>query len=292
MELVVPSAAQLGEAPLWSPDERALYWLDLLDPRLHRWSSEHGHSERALDAPAPLGAITLTRDPGVAVLTSAAGISLLNLRDGTTTQLLDPLARLPHLHFNDAKVDRAGRLWLGTADQEEVDPRAVLYLLDGAGMSVADAGFAVCNGPAFSRDGSVVYFSDSNARTVLTYRLTDDGTLLDRRVFARFAPDEGYPDGLTVDADGFVWVAHWDGGRVSRFAPDGELDRVLRVPAPNVTSVAFGGEDLGTLFVTTATFGLDDAALDRFPLSGALFAEHEPGTTGLPEPPWRGLTDA
>ena len=291
MQLVAPSTAELGEAPLWSPDEQALYWLDLLDPRLHRWSAADGHSERRIDAPAPLGAIVPTRDAGVAVLTSAAGIALLNLRDGGVTPLLDPLARLPHLHFNDAKVDRAGRLWLGTADEQEVDPRAVLYLLEGRQASVADAGFAVCNGPAFSPDGSVVYFSDSNTRTVLTYRLAGDGALLDRRVFARFGEDEGYPDGLTVDADGFVWVAHWDGGRVSRFAPDGRVDRVLRVPAPNVTSVAFGGDDLGTLFVTTARFGMDAAALGSFPLSGGLFAEEEPGSRGIAEPAWRGLGD-
>ncbi|MFC0678783.1 SMP-30/gluconolactonase/LRE family protein [Lysobacter korlensis] len=292
MQLVAPSTAQLGEAPFWSPGERALYWLDLLDPTLHRWSEERGHSARRLETPAPLGAIAPTGDPGVAVLTCAAGIALLDLRDGGTTLLLDPLQRLPHLHFNDAKVDRSGRLWLGTADTEEVDPRAVLFLLEGSRASVADAGFAVCNGPAFSPDGSVVYFSDSNSRTVLTYRMAEDGTLLDRRVFARFGSDEGYPDGLTVDADGFLWVAHWDGGRVSRFSPDGKPDRVLHVPAPNVTSVAFGGEDLGTLFITTARLGLDAEALESFPLSGGLFAEDRPGTRGLPEPAWRGPDDA
>lgn len=292
MKLLVPANARLGESPMWSGSEGALYWLDLLKPSLHRWSDRGGHTVIPLAVPAPLGSIT-PASPGTAILTSAAGVHLLELQTGETRLLLNPLARLPHLHFNDGKIDRSGRLWLGTADYDEADPRAVLYVLEGSELTVADAGFAVCNGPAFSPDGSIVYFSDSNDRRILRYRLTEGGTLVDRRVFAAFSEEEGYPDGLTVDADGFLWVAHWGGGRVSRISADGAVDLILSVPAPNVTSVAFGGEDLDLLFITTATAELDTAALGASPLSGGLFVEKLHGVHGIAEPAWRGgLGDA
>jgi sugar lactone lactonase YvrE len=138
---------------------------------------------------------------------------------------------------------------------------------------------AVVNGPAFSPDGGVIYVSDSMGRRILAFDV-DRGALRRRRTFATMSKDEGFPDGLTVDAEGCLWCAHWEGSRVTRFAPTGERLSVIRIPAPLVTSVAFGGSALDTLFVTTARLGLNPGDIARAPQSGSLFAV-KPGITGL-----------
>ena len=135
-----------------------------------------------------------------------------------------------------------------------------------------------------ARTGRLLYFADSFARTIYAYELdTDTGVLANRRVFARLAEVDGYPDGLTVDAEGFIWSAHWDGWRVTRYAPDGAVDRVIFLPVPKVTSCCFGGENMSTLFITTASVGMDEAAMAEAPLAGSLFAV-ETNFQGLVEP--------
>jgi len=168
-------------------------------------------------------------------------------------------------------VDSSGRLWVGTFDLNETEPRGCLWLLgDGATPQLMESGLAVVNGPAFAPDGSTVYVSDSVGRRILAYELAAS-RLRTRRVLVHFADGEGLPDGLTVDAEGCIWCAHWDGARVTRFSPNGERILTVAIPAPRVTSVAFGGASLDTLFVTTARYGLTEAVLAAYPDSGALF---------------------
>jgi D-xylonolactonase len=286
--LVVDCADRLGECPVWDPGAQALYWIDLLDPRLHRFGlATQRHETRAVAAEAPLGVLLLGDAPGVLTLGTRAGLERIDWATGARDVLAHPAADLPHLAYNDAKVDRWGRLWLGASDVGEQDPRGLLYRLDATGAHVADAGFVVSNGPAFSPDGSVLYFSDSMARQILAYDLTADGILRRRRLFARFEAEEGLPDGITVDADGGVWVGHWAGARVTRFTPEGVRDRVIPVPAQNVTSVAFGGPSLKTLYITTAREGVSAEWLAAQPHTGGVFAI-EPGIRGLAEPIWSG----
>ena len=283
----------LGESPLWHPAERALYWLDVARPRLHRLAPDGGVATLALAAAAPLGSIVAADRPGTLVLAGLGGLSLLDAETGRLAPFADPEEGRDGVGFNDGKVDRWGRLWIGTHDLKEEAPRGVLWCLaPGARPVLADAGFAVSNGPAFSPDGATLYFSDSVGRRILAYDLrADDPRPTGRRVFATMAIDEGYPDGLTVDADGCLWVAHWDGWRLTRFAPDGERLAVVPMPVPRPTSVAFGGEGLATLHVTSARLDLGAATLAAAPNSGCLFA-FEPGVRGLPERPFALPADA
>jgi sugar lactone lactonase YvrE len=191
-----------------------------------------------------------------------------------------PLTGLPDLIPNDGAVDPTGRLWFGTSHADETEPRGIIFRSDdGERFEPADAGFTVCNGPAFSVDGTVLYLSDTMSGTVLTYDVERSGALRRRRVLLRL-PDGELPDGLTVDAEGCLWVAHWGGACVTRWSPDGELLRRLSVPTPLVTAVRFGGTDLDELYITTAR------EEGSGPDAGLLYATR-PGVRGLPQTVWR-----
>ncbi len=154
-----------------------------------------------------------------------------------------------------------------------------------------DHGYICANGPTFSPDGAIVYHTDSTLREIYRFDVRPDGSLGDKRVFARFTEEEGYPDGMTTDREGCLWVAHWGGWRITRFRPDGTRDRVVPMPVSQVTSCTFGGDRLDRMFVTSARIGLTDAQLAKEPLAGGLF-EIDPGTTGLPTPAIRGIAVA
>lgn len=280
MRPVTSVQTRLGESPVWAADEDALYWLDLQVPTLHRWNDDDGHRSIPLDRGDALGALVPGRR-GEALLMRASGLAALTLADGAVRPLAEPFARLPELVPNDGAVDPAGRLWFGTSDRAETDPRGILFRSDdGRRFEPADAGFAVCNGPAFSADGSILYLSDSVAGTVLAYDVDASGALHGRRVFATL-PDGELPDGLTVDAEGGLWVAHWGGGCVTRWNADGTLAARIDLPTPLVTAVRFGGADLGDLYITTARQG------DPDPAAGVLYVTR-PGVAGLPQAVWQG----
>lgn len=284
IRIVADTGDALGESPLWHPLDEALYWLDLAGARLHRLGAEGDISTRAIAGAAPLGAIVAGPAPGQLILTAPEGLSLYDWASGELTALCHPEADRRAIGYNDAKVDRFGRLWIGTSDLAEQDPRGALWCwTPGSAPALADAGFTVVNGPAFSPDGCTLYLSDSVGRRILAYDITPESPVLgNRRVFVQMAVDEGYPDGLTVDAEGGLWVAHWDGWRITRFSPEGERRLVLPMPAPRITSLAFGGPGFATLFVTSARIDLADAVLDAAPLSGAVFAV-DTGIVGLAE---------
>ena len=183
----------------------------------------------------------------------------------------------PGNRLNDGKADARGRLWVGSMDDAEEAPAGSLYRIDPDGaVSRVDEGYTVANGPALSPDGRTIYHTDSAARTVYAFDVGRDGSLSGKRAHIRFSEGDGYPDGMTCDAEGGLWIAHWDGGRVSRFLPDGRLDRAIPLPVSRVTSCVFAGPDLDRLFVTTASHGRPEE-----PLAGALF-ECAPGVRGLP----------
>lgn len=279
---------RLGEGVLWDPRRRVVWWIDLLAPRLHRFdpaTSQHRMIEIA--AEAPLGMIALTDVGGTLLLAHRCGISTLDPDTGALKPLFDPEQGRDGISYNDGKTDRQGRLWAGTCDVAEVEPRGALHVRgeDGKWL-VADSGFAVSNGPAFSPDGKVIYFSDSVGKRILAYDIEPgDPRPRNRRLFAAMAMDEGVPDGLAVDVEGYLWCCHWDGWRVTRFAPDGTRALVIPLPAPRITSCAFGGPKLATLYVTSAREALDPATLAASPQSGGLFAI-ETKITGLEEVPF------
>ena len=275
-ELVVDGANILGESVCWSMQTQEIRWIDGFAPAIHHWNpATRSHAVMPLPA-APIGMIVQTSDPSVLALTDAAGIGLFDLRTRVRTAIADPERGRAGIGYNDAKVDAAGRLWVGTYDASEIEPRGCLWVLaHREAPRLADSGMAVVNGPAFSPASDRVYVSDSTAKRILVHEL-HDGVLAGRRVFAQLTAEEGLPDGLTVDAEGCVWCAHWDGGRVTRFSPDGERLLLIRLPAMRVTSVAFGGASLDELFITTARYGLTEEQLQRTPQAGGLFRVKAP----------------
>lgn len=288
--VVAQSRCVLGEGALWHPVLGELLWIDLSDPALLRLDPASGtHRRLALaGAMAPLGTIALTDRPDRLMITDRRGVSILDVETGAMELFASPEGGRLDIGYNDGKVDRFGRLWIGTSDLPEIAPRGALWCLaPGARPVLAETGFAVANGPAFSPDGGILYFSDSMGRRILAYDTDRSSPILrGRRVFAEMAIDEGYPDGITVDAEGCLWVAHWDGWRVTRFSPVGERLLVVPMPAPRMTSLAFGGPGRTTLYATSARLDLSAAVLAAAPSSGDLFA-WEPGVGGIVETAFR-----
>jgi sugar lactone lactonase YvrE len=282
-ELAVRCDALLGESPLWSPDEQALYWVDIKNPRLFRHDFATGATRVSPLADA-VGAIGLRKGGGL-IAAARSGFAYID-RDGKLSPAFcSPEADRPGNRFNDGKCDRAGRFWAASMHDGETDPSGSLYRLDGLHRCArAEDGFVIGNGLGWSPDNRVFYFTDSVARRIYAYDFDiDSGAITGKRVFAAIPDDAGFPDGLCVDAEGHVWSAHWDGWRITRYAPSGQIVESIRVPVPRPTSCAFGGRDLETLYVTSARINLGDEALAQSPLSGSILALR-PGARGLPEP--------
>ena len=265
----------LGEGPIWVARLDRLFWVDILAPRL--WSlSLADDSVRSWEMPEKIGWIVERAGRDDFLIGLASGVARLDLDPFAITPLIDPEPDRPDNRLNDAKVDSHGRLWFGTKSDSNPESKGALYRLDpDFAVTRHDDGYGVTNGPAFSVDGRWLYHTDSDARTIYRFALGGDGALGEREVFIRFDPEWGYPDGMTTDSADGLWVAHWAGGRISRFTPDGALDRSIALPARNITSACFAGPDLDRLFVTSAA---DDSEGEA---AGCLF-EVETGMTGRP----------
>jgi D-xylonolactonase len=268
--------AVLGEGPVYVAREDAVYWVDIKGRALHRLTLSHG-AHAAWPVPEPLGWVVERQNAPGFIAGFKSGFARLFL-DPLRIELIGaPERDLPHNRMNDAAVDRTGCIWAGTMDDREQEATGALYRLDGAGnWTRRDAGYVVSNGPTFSPDHDVLYHTDTTRRVIYRFRLAPNGRLGERGVFITFPEDWGSPDGMATDLEGGVWVAHWGGGRVSRFLPDGRLDRVIDMPVSQVTSCCFAGPGLERMFVTTASIGCENE-----PLTGCLF-EVFPGVRGAP----------
>ncbi|HWA42071.1 MAG TPA: SMP-30/gluconolactonase/LRE family protein [Hypericibacter adhaerens] len=281
---VLPAAARLGESALWLAEEQRLYWLDLKAPAIHRFDPATGTDERwELALEIPLGCLLRRADD--LLLAGRRGLYAVDFDARALRLWFDPNDRPVDTAFNDGKTDRFGHIWLGSSHIEEREPIGKFYRIDRDGaVTVADQGFPCSNGPALSPDGTVLYFADTVGLQVLRYDLDPKtGRLSNRRLFLQFAPEQGQPDGMTVDEEGGLWVCHWGGWGVTRYTPEGQVSARIDLPAPNVTSCAFGDEDLRTLYITSAKDDMSSADAARAPLAGGLFAVR-PGQRGLLEP--------
>lgn len=284
-----PAAAVLGEGALWSVREQRLYWVDILSKRIHRLDPASGaqHSWTLAEEVSALA----ERGEG-------AGLAIA-LRRGPAfwdperpheapRYLCQPEPERTDNRFNDARCDGAGRWWMGSMDFGCEAPTGALYRVDPDGGWVRlDDGFAVTNGPTWIHGGRTLLFNDTVRGQVLAYDCDPStGQIGGRRLWLQFGPDDGLPDGMTTDALGRVWICHWGGGCVTCHDPETtqELARVC-LPVSQVTSCTFGGADLTTLYITSARFRLDDAALAREPLAGGLF-EVSTRFAGLPASPF------
>ena len=279
--LVWPARALLGEGPLWSARDNAVYWVDIKGQFLHRLSLAD-ESKKSWPMPERICWVIERQAQTGFVAGFKSGFAFLTLDPLSITPIGNPDANLPGNRLNDAKADGQGRIWAGSMDDEERAASGSLFrLTPDLKWQTLDTGYRIANGPAFSSDGSRVYHTDSALRRIYVFDADAGGAISNERVFVEFGNADGYPDGMTVDAQDHLWVAHWGGARVSRFRPDGSFDRAIALPASQVTSCVFAGTKLDRMFVTSASVGLDQAQLAAEPLAGSLF-EVDPGCTGLP----------
>jgi xylono-1,5-lactonase len=266
---------ELGEGPLWSARDNAVYWVDILRPALHRLSLADDVVQ-SWPMPERIGWAIERRERSGFIVGLQSGFAQLQLDPFEIRRIADPEPHYPDNRMNDAKADRLGRIWAGTMDVEIRRVTGSLYRLD-PDLSVRqmDTGYLVTNGPAFSPAYDCMYHTDSGPGVVYRFELTSAGELANKTKFIEFPADWGKPDGMTVDAAGCLWIAHWGGSRVSRFTPEGQLDRDVRLPASQVTSCVFAGKNLDRMFITSAAQGRSGE-----PLAGALF-EIDPGVRGL-----------
>ncbi len=280
--------ALLGEGPVWSPRDNALYWVDILAPAIYRLDAASGaQKETRLGS---MVSMVVPMASGGLLIATPTGLMTMAPDTGRMTLFAHPESTRPGNRYNDGKCDRRGRLWISSMDMGAMANRGNLFRVDPDGSwEKVDGGFTVPNGLGFSPDNTRMYFTDTFRKTIYEYDFDlAAGTIANRRPLVVFGAAEGKPDGLTVDADGCLWVAVWDGWELARFAPDGrELMRV-RLPVPRPSSCCFGGADLGTIYVTSASVRLGARALASAPLSGSLFALEVPGVRGLPETTFAG----
>ncbi|MBV8916195.1 MAG: SMP-30/gluconolactonase/LRE family protein [Acetobacteraceae bacterium] len=280
----------LGECPLWDEREQALFWVDIRRPALRRLDPATGALETRL-MPGLVGSVALA-GPGELLLALAEQIVLYSWRADQLETVAEVPVRIPGHRFNDGRCDRQGRFWVGTMHNITRAPEGVLYRLDRSGQLVPVLeGICIPNSLAWSPDGRTMYFSDSLRYAIGQHEFDPDaGTMGAAQPFVRTAPP-GFPDGSTVDAEGYLWNAEFNAGRVVRYARDGSIDRIIAVPTSRPTSCAFGGPDLRTLFITSTSQNMSEAELVRDPFAGALFA-FEAGVSGIPEPRWARLAAA
>ena len=274
--------AVLGEGPYWRPEDDSLLWVDISRGLLHLTRVATGETtsvelgEVSAAFPALDGGILTAGGNRLTLRAAAPG-------EGWAGRTIAQAPAREGIRFNDAAVDPAGRVWVGSMDIAEKEPLGVLYRLEQSGaLTPVITGVTVSNGIGWSPDGSRMYYTDSPARQIDVFDYVPaTGEVFQRRVFADLSRAEGFPDGLTVDADGCVWVAMWGGGALRRFTPYGQQDAVLPVPVSRPTSCAFGGPDMSELYVTTASIDLTDAERAAQPLAGRLL-RLRPGPVGLP----------
>jgi sugar lactone lactonase YvrE len=277
--------AVLGEGPIWVEREQALYWVDVKGRRVFRLDIDEQLQQ--WETPMRVGSIA-PRAGGGFIAGTEYGFAQIDLQQGRFQVFHNPEEDRPDNRFNDGKVDARGRFWAGTMDDREEEAVGTLYRLDPDRSCVAiDEGYKVTNGPAFSPDSRTLYHTDSARQVIYAFDLRADGSVGARRELARFGDGDGYPDGMTVDSEGCLWVAFWDGWCLRRLSPEGERLQEIALPVQRPTSCAFGGPGLDQLYVTSASINLDADELALQPCAGGLLLLEAP-VNGISPVPFAG----
>jgi sugar lactone lactonase YvrE len=274
-------AATCGEGPVWMPEQSALYWVDIDGCKAHRYEIIN-KQVTTWTLVEKTGWLLPCQGRKEFIAGCKSGVYLIDLDAGRQTHLFDLEPDQPQNRFNDAKTDSEGRIWAGTIRDGGLEKTGWLYRIESdLSYQRCDGPYAVTNGPAISPDDGILYHVDTHGGVVYAFDKNSDGGLENRRVFVTIDELDGRPDGLTVDNDGYVWIAHWGGYRLTRFTPDGRVDGIVPVPAPQVTSCTFGGADMSTLFITSAARNVD---LKIYPNAGGLFCVDTSVTGKVVEP--------
>jgi sugar lactone lactonase YvrE len=275
-----PGRCELGEGPHWDVARGRLRFVDINGGVIHDLDPATG-DDHAVPVPPPVSFAVPVGDGPDLLCGTGADVTLL-AGDGHTSGRLPVEPDRPGNRINEGKADPAGRLWFGSMSLSRTPGVASLYCLDAGGLRTVSRGMAIGNGMDWDLDRGRMYHIDSTTQRIDVYRYDlETGMVADRRVFARIDPADGLPDGLTLDADGCLWLCLYTGGTIRRYDPEGMLMTTVRLPVAHVTSAAFGGPDLSTLFVTTSRHRLNEAERAAQPLAGALLVV-DPGVRGRP----------
>src|SRR5579872_724856 len=289
LEHVLAVQNSLGEGPIWHAQEQALYLVDINGNCFYRY--EPGTSKlETFDVGVPVGVLAI-RAAGGLVMATKKGFAFWNRQDGLQL-IVDPQQKTAHTRFNDGAVDCKGRFWAGTMCGLEPtcpQPEGSLYRLDSdQSLHIMETNVGVSNGIGWSLDQRLMYFTDSPLHLIAVYDFdAATGTIENRRPFVHTPDEKGVPDGLTVDREGFIWSACWGGWKITRYDPDGKVERVIQLPVQYPTSCAFGGASLDELYITSAWTALSEGKRQQQPLAGDLFRLRA-DIQGLVEPMFAG----
>jgi sugar lactone lactonase YvrE len=281
LKLAADVKAALGEGPVWDDRTKRIYWLDILGKRIYRL--EEGSADFQYDQLDTLVGAAVPRDSGGFVMATQQGFSFYDEVTKELTSISDPERDLPDNRFNDGKCDPAGRFIAGTMSMKDQRNAGSLYQLDSDLLThTLVRGVSTSNGLAWSHEGTMMYYIDTPTHSVVAYEYdVETGRLGKSHEIIHIAHSEGAPDGMTIDAEGCLWIAHWGGSQVTRWDPaKGERLDSIPLPVPLVTSCTFGGINHDELYITTARIGLNEQQLEDYPLSGSLFSIN-PGVSGF-----------
>lgn len=276
-ELIADYKCECGEGPLWHPMEKRVYWLDIVNPRMFWYDPATGHHEQ-FDVGRVVGGFTIQADGSLLLFMDRGTVA--TWKNGKLRTIVEDIPDERETRFNDVFADSAGRVFCGTMPTKDRPGRLYRLDRDGSIHMVLD-GIGCSNGMGLTLDRKGLYYTDSEAYEIYLFDYdAATGDLSNKRIFVKHGKELGLPDGMTVDAQGYVWSAHWDGNCLIRYNPKGEEVARIQFPAKKVSSVIFGGDDYGDMYVTTA--GGDNKPVEGEG-AGALFRLRVPGVRGLPE---------
>lgn len=288
-EPLLAHLCELGEGPLWDDALQCIHWLDIEYGRIYSFTRDD--KLVIVEIHQRIGCIALCTGKNEWLAGLENGLATIRRDNGAITFISDPESHLPGNRFNDGKCDPAGRFWAGTMSMKEESGAGNLYMLETDRMVTKKiAGVTISNGMAWSKDKKTFYYIDTPTNAVTAWDFNNtNGTISGKKTIISIPEAEGSPDGMTIDTEGMLWIAHWGGGQVSRWNPaTGKKVLSVTLPVKRVTSCTFGGKNLGDLYITTARKGMDAQEQESQPLAGGLFVVRNCGYSGFPASAYRG----
>ncbi len=282
IETITDQLCKLGEGPVWDATRNEIYWLDIINRKIHQYSMTDGNA-KTYTVHAMVGCLAICKN-GELLLALEDGFGFLDRSTGDIRMSHDPEQHLPTNRFNDGKCDVEGRLWAGTMAIDESAGAGSLYMYHDNQSYKKIEEVSISNGIAWNTDNTIMYYIDSPTLEVISFSFDKrTGAIADKKRIIQISRSDGFPDGMTIDKEGMLWIAHWDGWQITRWNPNtGEKLSHISLPVSRVTSCTFGGKDLKDLFITSARVGLTEEELQKQPLAGSLFLIRNCGFEGLP----------
>jgi sugar lactone lactonase YvrE len=282
-EVIVGHRSLLGEGPVWDAKRKTICWIDILKGEIHEYSPSEGW-QKTISVNQMIGAVAICQN-GHFIAALKKGFGFVDRNSGDVSMIASPEADLPGNRFNDGKCDPAGRFWAGTMSHTDEPEQGSLYVIDSA-LSVQKKieKTSISNGMAWSSDHKTFFYIDTPTFTVAAFDFNKTtGQISNKRIVIRVLQNDGSPDGMTIDSEGMLWIAHWDGWQITRWNPDtGKKIYAVPLPVARVTCCTFGGNDLQDLYISSARNGLSEDQLKKQPLAGSLFVMKKTGYYGLP----------